>query len=180
MTFKPLHIPGHLYFVTFTIVEWLPLFSEDAYASIVLQSLDWHRNNKRFQLFTFVVMPTHAHWICKPEDPHTINIALQSFASFTAHSILKQLREDRHDKWLKIFADHAKPDKAHHIWQKPMAENVFSPDFLFQKMEYIHNNPVSKKWQLVSDRADYRFSSACFYDRDEAPAIPVDDVRNIF
>ncbi|MEW6718350.1 MAG: hypothetical protein AB1345_12735 [Chloroflexota bacterium] len=44
-------------------------------------------------------------------------------------------------------------------------------------MEYIHSNPVSKRWILVDDRADYLYSSACFYDRDETPVIPIDDVR---
>ena len=46
-------------------------------------------------------------------------------------------------------------------------------------MEYIHQNPIAKNWNLVSDRADYPYSSACFYDRDEIPIIEVDDVRDI-
>jgi len=29
----------------------------------------------------------------------------------------------------------------------------------------------------VADRADYRYSTAGFYDRDEEPAIGIDDVR---
>jgi len=46
-------------------------------------------------------------------------------------------------------------------------------------MEYIHQNPVAKQWQLTAERADYPYSSACFYDRDKTPMIEVDDVRNI-
>ncbi|MEW6718351.1 MAG: hypothetical protein AB1345_12740 [Chloroflexota bacterium] len=95
MSFKPLHIPDHLYFITYGLVEWLSLFSDPTYASIVLNSLDWHRKQKRILLFSFVIMPTHIHWICKPQDPYTINEALQSFASFTAHDILKELRKNR-------------------------------------------------------------------------------------
>ncbi len=30
-------------------------------------------------------------------------------------------------------------------------------------MEYIHNNPVAKKWMLVEDREAYFYSSAKFY-----------------
>jgi REP element-mobilizing transposase RayT len=180
MRYKPLHIPGHLYFVTIALIEWLPLFSDHSYASIALQSLDWHRRNKRFFLYAFVIMPTHLHWICQPKEPYTINIVLQSFASFTAHEILKKIRQIEHYDWLNIFAKYAKPDKQHRIWQTPLAENIVSFDFLAEKLEYIHNNPVAKLWDLSTDRADYHYSSACFYDRDETPIIRVDDVRNLF
>jgi hypothetical protein len=66
----------------------------------------------------------------------------------------------------------------HSIWQDIQAKNVFSIKFLNQKMEYIHNNPVDKDWKLVDDRADYRYSSACFYDRNITPIIEIDDVRD--
>ena len=36
------------------------------------------------------------------------------------------------------------------------------PEFILQKLEYLHRNPVSKKWQLVNDFADYEYSSASF------------------
>ena len=52
-----------------------------------------------------------------------------------------------------------------------------SAGFLRQKVAYTHNNPVAKHWRLVEDRADYVYSSACFYDRGEPPVIAVDDVR---
>jgi hypothetical protein len=29
----------------------------------------------------------------------------------------------------------------------------------------MHHNPVSKKWQLVNDFADYEYSSASFYEK---------------
>jgi putative transposase len=177
MPFKHLHIPGHLYFVTATLTEWLPLFEVTSYASTVLESLNWHRSQKRLHLFAFVIMPTHLHWIGKPIEPHTIEEVLQSFSSFTAHEILKELRKDKCNNWLEIFASHAKPDKQHSIWQKPLAENIFSMDFLTEKLDYVHNNPVAKG--LVANRVDFRYSSACFYDKDQTPIIPVDDVREI-
>jgi hypothetical protein len=56
-------------------------------------------------------------------------------------------------------------------------KNVYSVEFLRQKVEYLHNNPVAKHWRLADDRADYRYSSARFYDKDEPPTVEVDDVR---
>jgi len=145
MSFKPIHDPSHLYFITSSLVEWLPLFANNKYASIVLNSLDWHRKQKQILLYAFVIMPTHLHWISKPCEPFTVSEVLQSFASYTAHEILKALRSNGQDDWLAVFADHAKPGKKHHIWQKPLAKNVYSKEFLYEKLEYIHSNPVNKK-----------------------------------
>ena len=44
-------------------------------------------------------------------------------------------------------------------------------------MEYIHNNPVSKDWKLVADRAEYKYSSACFYDKGVMPITPIADIN---
>jgi hypothetical protein len=47
MTFNSFHDASHLYFVTASICGWKHLFIEPAYASIVLNSLDWlHRENR--------------------------------------------------------------------------------------------------------------------------------------
>ena len=37
--------------------------------------------------------------------------------------------------------------------------------FILEKIEYIHHNPVSKRWQLVNDFTDYEYSSASFYEK---------------
>ena len=178
MTFKPLHDPTHLYFVTATILGWKHLFTQPPYAQIVLQSLDWHRRHNRWSLFAFVVMPNHLHLIVRPLGDQTISTVLQSFGSYTAHTILARLQQDGRADLLAFFADRRDLDtgKEHQIWLPIEARNIYSLDFLRQKVEYIHNNPVAKHWHLVDHRADYAYSSACFYDTGEPPVIPVDDL----
>ncbi len=36
---------------------------------------------------------------------------------------------------------------------------------LEQKLDYIHANPISGKWNLVDDYANYEHSSARFYEK---------------
>jgi putative transposase len=179
MTFKPLHDPTHLYFVTATVLGWKHLFVQPPYAEIVLQSLDWHRGHGRWSLFAFVLMPNHAHFIVRPLGEQTISTVLQSFGSYTAHAILDRLEHEGRTDLLAFFAQRQDQDasKQHQIWLPIEAKNVYSVHFLCQKVEYTHNNPVAKHWHLVDDRADYAYSSACFYDRGESPIIAVDDVR---
>jgi len=176
-TFDSRHDPTHLYFVIATIIEWQPLFAEEAYADIVLNSLGWLRRNARMLLFAFVVMPSHLHLLIKPQH-RAVDEVLQDFGSFTAHAILKQLRVEQRADLLQLFSTRRRDVRHQHsIWQEIQAKNVYSAGFLREKLEYIYNNRVDKQWQLAASRVDYHYSSACFYDRDETPIISVDDIR---
>ena len=82
---------------------------------------------------------------------------------------------------LEYFHKHRRDERHEHsIWQDIQEKNIFSNKFLKQKMEYIHQNPVAKEWSLVKDRADYNYSSACYYDNDRLPLIEIDDIRELF
>lgn len=177
MTFDSHQDTSHLYFITAALCGWKQLFTERVYANIVLNSLAWLRHEDRMVLYAFVIMPSHLHAIVKPKD-RTIGELLQNFESFTAHAILKKLRQENKVNLIQFFHEQRRDARHQHsIWQDIQAKNVYSQDFLRQKLEYIHNNPVDKDWQLVQDRADYRFSSACFYDCGTDPVIEIDDVR---
>ncbi len=178
MTFPAFHEDAHLYFITASIVGWKPLFLFPQYATIVLDSLSWMRAQGYIKLFAFVLLPTHLHWIAKPLNQQ-ISPILQQFGSFTAHQILKQLEQD-HEVALLNFLQTQKRDRRrlHSIWQDIQAKNIFSDEALNQAMEYLHANPISKKWALVDDRADYCYSTAGYYDRNEPPPIEIDDARD--
>lgn len=222
MTFRPFHQEGDLYFITASISGWKYLFYKSQYADIILSSLDFLRKSKRHYLYSFVVMPNHAHFINKPRKGYNISDIVQNFGSFTAHQILKQLRRENRRELLDYFqreaialqartlggaevarafggilcdpplshaSSHAATVSArprvctgtrHKIWQDIQAKNIFSLGVLEQKMEYTHSNPCNKNWHLVKDRADYKYSSACFYDNGVKPIIEVDDVRDLY
>ena len=179
MTFTSHHDPDHLYFVTASINGWKHLFANPIYSQIVLDSLIWLRKEKRMYLYAFVIMPNHLHLVLKPIN-RKIGQLLQDFGSFTAHAILKELRKNQQIELLAFFHEERRDSRHQHsIWQDIQAKNIFLQKVLEQKMEYTHQNPIAKGWSLTKNRADYRYSSACFYDRDENPIIEVDDVRDI-
>jgi len=178
MTFDSIHIPDHLYFVTAGIVGWKPLFSETGYASIILNSLAWLRQEKRMSLYAFVLMSTHLHAILSPLN-RPIGELMQNFGSFTAHKILQNLRKEKRKDLLDFFHAHRRDNSLEHsIWQDIQAKNIYTENFLLQKMEYIHQNPVAKEWNLVQDHAEYPYSSACYYDEGRQPIIEIDDIRD--
>ena len=176
MTFASFHDPDHLYFITASIIEWKHLFIADEYARIPLNSLEWMQKEKRILLFAFVVMPSHLHAILKPES-NSISEIVQQFGSFTAHDVMKKLKQQNQKDLLALFHQ-KKRDKRHKhsIWQDIQAKNIYSMEFLQQKLEYIHQNPIAKDWKLAKDRADYSYSSAGYYDYGRKPIIEITDL----
>jgi putative transposase len=124
----------------------------------------------------------HLHAIIKPIGDQTISSVLESFGSLTAHAILKHLKQERQADLLAFFAERQDKDagKAHQIWRPIQAKNVTSIDFLREKLDYIHNNPVSKKWNLALERPAYAYSSTCYYDHDRVPLVAVGDIWEWF
>ena len=114
-------------------------------------------------LYAYVLMSNHLHAIVKPGETQTVSV-LQSFGSFVAHKIPDHLKKERCHELLAFFARQQDKDarKQHQIWQPIQAKNVYSVEFLREKLEYTHNNPVAKHWRLVEDRADSAYSRACF------------------
>ena len=55
------------------------------------------------------------------------------------------------------------------------AKQCYSLKFINQKLNYIHSNPVSKRWQLVQDFADYEYSSASFYEKKYEGLVHIND-----
>ena len=44
------------------------------------------------------------------------------------------------------------------------AKGINNEKFLLQKLNYIHRNPVSERWNLVKNYAEYELSSVSFYE----------------
>ncbi len=177
MTFPSFHDPSHLFFITASLMEWKHLFSIPEYALIPLNSFVWLQQQKRILLFAFVIMPSHLHAIIKPEKG-TIAEVIQQFGSFTAHEVLKKLRATHQKDLLNVFNRNRRDKRHQHsIWQDIQAKSIYSMDFLRQKFEYVHQNPVAKDWNLVNDRADYLYSSAGYYDFGRKPVIEITDIN---
>ncbi len=56
--------------------------------------------------------------------------------------------------------------KKHEVFEDSFdRKEIITEKFVRQKLNYIHKNPVSRKWKLVENYLDDEYSSAGFYDR---------------
>ena len=180
-SWKPNFDPDHLYFVTTKAVDYLHIFERDVIKRIILDTFDSFRLRKRMKLFCFVIMPNHTHFISKfvKEDP--LADVMRDFKKQASDRILRQLKAEKNVDALNILAGKVeRPEKQNHkVWEDDYnAKDVFSVDFLEQKMTYIHYNPCQEHWKLSATPEDYLWSSARFYATEEPCIIPIDDVRD--
>ncbi len=54
---------GKLYFWTATINNWYKLLEEDVLKEVVISSLQYLVHNKKIEVYAFVIMPNHVHFI---------------------------------------------------------------------------------------------------------------------
>ena len=152
----------HLFFVTSTVLNWINLFEKHRFAEIVVDSLKFITEERWVSIYAFVLMPNHTHLITRFLPNRSAGQVFRDFHKYTAQQILKIMRNDK-SHLINRFVVHKK-DREHQIWQRDSNfKNIYSGRFLVQKAEYIHNNPIQPKWQLVERPEDYLYSSAAYY-----------------
>jgi REP element-mobilizing transposase RayT len=156
---------GTIYFWTATINKWQLLLKNDEFKEIIIQSLEYLSNIQRIDVFAFVIMPNHVHFIWRINENNSKESTIGSFMKFTAHEFLKKLRNENPDELNKyrVFAN----NKLHEFWQRDaLAIPLFTTKVVLQKLDYIHNNPIVEKWNLANEPQDYKYSTALFYEND--------------
>jgi putative transposase len=159
--YKPIE-GGRAYFVTSTVVEWIPVFTSALYSSAITDSLRFCREKKGLLLHAYVIMDAHIHMIITAPD---ITDFMRDFKSFTGKKIV-DLLEAENKSWLlkrlEFFKKEYKIESLHQIWQEGFhPQMISSEEMLQQKAEYLHHNPVRRG--LVSLPEHWVYSSASNY-----------------
>lgn len=159
-----------MYFCTFTCYNWLNLFDQTNSYDLVY---DWFSvlKEKSIDVIAYVIMPNHVHCILNfQEEKFDLNKTLSNGKRFMAYEIINRLKENEEEHTLKILEDalsqrEKNKGAKHKVFKSSFdAKPIFSERFLHQKLDYIHFNPVSGKWNLASDYVLYEHSSASFYE----------------
>ena len=155
--------PAETYFLTFTVVDWVDVFSRKIYRDILLNSLDFCRKQKGLQNWGYVIMTNHMHSILRAKEGNLSDI-VRDFKRFTATEILKTMQmipESRRDWMNKRFEFASKRNlrnSQHQFWEHHNhAEIIETEKFFLQKLNYIHENPVRAGW--VEKPSDWLYSS---------------------
>jgi putative transposase len=166
-----------IYFVTFTVVEWLPVFINEEPCKIITESLNYCFNHKNLRVNAYVIMPNHLHAIVFDGDYDTQRLknTLDDLRKFTGRQLADYCSKSAPQSFSEVFRKHSGEDRERRFWQPTRCpEGITTEKFWQQKVEYIHWNPVRKG--LVRLPEDWRFSSAAYWVNGSPVDVQITDV----
>jgi len=157
-----------VYFMTITVVKWVPVFKSDRNAQIIIDSLKYCIKNKGLNIYAFCLMSNHLHLIANCDEPNDLAEVMRDFKRHTAKTIFSNLSESqdvRHHRMAKVFTiegQNYSQNVKYKFWQTGNhAIELYNPRFTWKKLTYIHNNPVTAG--LAEKPGDWKYSSARNY-----------------
>jgi REP element-mobilizing transposase RayT len=164
-----------LYFVSFSVVGWIDVFTRRIYQDLLVDSFLFCQKNKGLKIYCYCIMPSHVHFISYSENGSLSNI-LRDLKSFTATKIIQSIStnisESRKEWMINQFRSYGKSSPQKQSMQFWKHDNhpfyLYSNEMIDQKVDYIHNNPVIAGF--VNNPHEWRLSSA----NEESP-IKVED-----
>ncbi len=175
---------NELYYLTFSTVEWLDVFTKKSYKDVLVDSLAYCRKEKGLELFSWCLMSNHIHLVARAKEGFKMSGILRDFKKYTSKTILKKIQEEPESRrsWLlSVMRESAIKNskvQAYQLWRNdnhPIL--LYTTEVIQQKVNYIHQNPV--KAGIVGNVEDYLFSSARNYAALES-VLEIDDAGLFF
>jgi len=158
-----IHEPSAPYFLTCTVLHWIPVFTRTESVQIILESLKHLQEHDNLKLYAYVVLENHLHLIAESDD---IALSMRKFKAYTAKKILELLRERNARTILDQLAFYKKahkPETSYQLWQEGVQPKLIqSEQMMRERIDYIHLNPVKRGY--VDDAVHWRYSSARDYE----------------
>jgi REP element-mobilizing transposase RayT len=85
--------PDGIYFVTFTTVEWVDVFTRLSNIEIVLDSLRFCQKDKGLLIHAWCIMSNHMHLIISRNAKDELAGIVRDFKKFTSSMIIKAIQE---------------------------------------------------------------------------------------
>ena len=109
-----------------------------------------------------MILENHLHLIASAPD---LNKVIKDSKSFTARQLVDMLEKRGADvvlKQLRFEKLAHKQESDYQVWQEGShPQQIQNDDMMWQKLEYIHNNPVERGY--IDDPLHWRYSSARNY-----------------
>lgn len=176
---RAIHENDGIYFITITCARWKKLFEITNGYGVVYRWFDYLKCKGHY-INGYVIMPNHLHAIIAFKNTgKKVNGIVGNGKRFMAYELVKKIKEQRKIDVLKELSDWVNltdrtRGKQHEVFEPSFDwKECLDADFIEQKLNYIHNNPLQEQWLLVEDPEAYIHSSAKFYGTGEQGIYPV-------
>jgi REP element-mobilizing transposase RayT len=156
------------YYLTLTVVGWVDVFTRQSHKDALIESLRYCIKNKGLNVYAYCLMTNHLHMVVNCNEPFQLKDVIRDFKRHTVKTIIDQIinkPESRREWMLREFAeagDKNAGNKTYKFWKSGNhAIELFTEKFVWEKINYIHNNPVKEKF--VKNPQEWLYSSASNY-----------------
>lgn len=147
-------------FITVTCLEWKPILLKNHSKDIIMDSLHYLCRENRICLYAFVIMNNHFHLVWQMMGENKRSDVQRDFLKFTGQQILKDLRNSKSSILNEFLVETT--DRKYQIWERnSLGIPLWSAPVFWQKIDYIHNNPVKAGYCNYPEH--YKYSSAKYY-----------------
>ncbi len=88
-------IPDNIYFITFTILDWKIIFTNDKYCDLIYKWFDYIKEKYGNKIYGYAIMPNHIHCIIYISDQSpALSKLIQNAKRFLAYQIVDLLERD--------------------------------------------------------------------------------------
>ena len=134
----------------------------------MLDSIRHCQKEKGLLVHAWCIMSNHLHLVISAKNNDLSDI-LRDFKKFTSKKIISTIETNQYEsrtEWmLRIFREEGEQNirnKTYQFWrQDNQPQELYSAAFIFQKINYIHNNPVEAG--IADKPEEYLYSSARDY-----------------
>ena len=168
------------HFITYTVMNWIDVFSREVYKQILLDSLQHCIDKKGLRLHAWVIMSNHVHLIASAKEGTEMAAIMRDHKKFTSRMIIAaieaNIQESRKDWILWMFkraGTRNSNNEQYQFWQQDNHPVELSTnEMIEQRLDYLHLNPVNAGYVLEPQH--YKYSSAIDYYTDEKGLLPVE------
>jgi REP element-mobilizing transposase RayT len=156
------------YFLTMTVEGWIDVFTRKNHKDTIIESMRYCIREKGLNVYAYCLMTNHLHLVVNCDEPFQLTDVIRDFKKFTSKKIINQIIEEPESRreWMldyfKQKGQESDKNKNFKFWKiGNHAIELMTEKFTWEKINYIHNNPVDEKF--VNRSFDWKYSSATNY-----------------
>ncbi|MBC7912698.1 MAG: transposase [Pyrinomonadaceae bacterium] len=168
------------HFITFSVVNWIDVFTRESYKEILVESLDFCITEKGLILHAWIIMSNHVHLIVSAKEGFELAAIIRDFKKFTSRKIIESIesnaQESRKEWMIWMFKRAGAANSNNKVYQFWRQDNhpieLSTNEMIDQRLTYLHENPV--RAGIVNFASHYKYSSAVDYYEEKAGLLKVE------
>jgi|WetSurMetagenome_2_1015567.scaffolds.fasta_scaffold20435_6 putative transposase len=165
---------GDARYLTFSCFRNQEFLRSERACRWLVESIADARQAVPFDLWAWVFMPQHVHLLIRPAVTTSIGAVLKKIKEPVSKRVAAWVRCNAPDFVPRMMDIQPNGRKTLRFWQPGPGydRNLFSPQELREKIDYIHRNPLRRS--LVRQPADWTWSSFHAWESGKDEPLPID------